>query len=210
MAAAAMAEATPVNIQGINLAAGALWETAVPAARLLALEDIEEEQPRWHEMNRVLADLTQDSHIRVGLATFAEAAGSLTPHTTIHPAWVKWRVSVLEAMQHPSQVQIPSAPTSQPAVVAIGDGAESANVTALRRAYMDAAWLAENRTKWVVIYRGTISGPYLTHSDAMGAAIDAHGMLGQFMCPYIADIYCHYKAVIYDQQGEFAEEVRDL
>jgi hypothetical protein len=196
--------------QEINLAAGALWETAVPAARLLALEDIEEEQPRWHEMNRALADLTQDSHIRVGLATFAEAAASLTPHTTIAPAWVKWRVSILEAMQHPSQVQIPPAPTFQSVLVPIADGKESANVAALRRAYMDASWLAEHRGKWVVVYRGTITGPHLTHDDAMGAAIDAHGMLGQFMCPYIADTYCHYKAIIYDQQGEFAEEVRDL
>jgi hypothetical protein len=197
----------------INLATGQSnysKEAIFIAEDLLRLEDIEEDQSTWLDKNRRLVELITDSHIRIGLATFTDAIDQLTADRNIAPEWVKWRTTVLECILNPTQVQPPKCPLHTDILVSVKPADDSRNVRALRRAYSDKQWLNEHGAHWVIVHHGTIHGKFSEHEAAMKEAIDTYGMLGNFICPYIYEYYCHYKAQIYDQQQEFADEVRDL
>ncbi len=179
--------------------------------RLLILEDIEEKEDAWSDLNRQLAAVITDSHLRLGLATWADATERMTVANTIHDAWVKWRRTVLESILNPTQVQLSPAPLHIDPICPVATAATHPNTECLRSAYADPTWLARSNGKWAVIFRGTLSPTvYDTHEEAMSAAMDAHGMLGNFVCPYICHQYCDYKMRIYEAQEAFADDIRDL
>ena len=178
--------------------------------RLLLLEDIEEKQDDWLDLNRRLVDFLHDEHVRLAYATFTDAAEKLGPRTTIHGDWIRWRRTVLESLLNPTQVQIRPAPLAVEPLKKIDDAATE-NTWALRDAYMNETWRLTHSAYWVIVHAGKVSEEkYSTHECAMGAAIDKYGMLGNFVCPYIAHIYCHYKMQIYEDQAAFAQDIRDL
>jgi hypothetical protein len=174
------------------------------AERLLLLEDIEEEQNDWLELNRAVA------HVTLGLAQFADALTDIGPSMTIDTEWLKWRRLALESIINPTQVTFFTAPYHRPVTVP-AETAATPNTMALRRAYADEDWLRDHRGKWVVVHGGKIyPNKFDAHEDALGFAMDAHGMLGNYVCPYVSDVYCDYKMRIYESQAAFAEDIRDL
>ena len=176
--------------------------------RLLLLEDIEEKCDDWLDLNRRLVDFLSDAHLRLGYATFTDAAEKLGPDATIRLEWIKWRRTLLESLLNPSQVEIVGAPSVE---VLSDDVSGSPNTLALRDAYRRTDWLRRCRGRWVIVSKGLVEAEaYTAHEDALGAAIDAHGMLGNFVCPYISDVYCHYKMRIYEAQAAFAQDIREL
>jgi hypothetical protein len=179
--------------------------------RLLLLEDIEEKQDDWLDLNRRLVHFLRDEHVRIAYATFTDAAEQLGPRATLHVDWIRWRRTVLESLLNPTQVQIRAAPLGVDPLKGLKDEPATENTWALRDAYMRDAWRREYTGYWVIIHGGTVSEEkYDTHEAAMGAAIDKYSMLGNFVCPYVSHIYCHYKMQIYESQAAFAQDIRDL
>jgi hypothetical protein len=183
------------------------------ADRLLTLEDIEEKQDDWLDLNRRLVDLLTDSHLRLSYATFTDAAEKINPYFTIHADWIKWRRKFLESLLNPSQVTVGTAPAAAPLskITGADSDAATANTWALRDAYKSDGWRREYSGHWVIVYDGKVSAEkYNDYEDALGTAMDKYGMLGEFICPYISPVYCHYKMKIYEDQKSFAQSIRDL